>query len=66
MKNFPLKIKSLSAETRLEVMEQRQGNKPELKMRYERQKEIMSIPDRQARLNAIARNKELFTGKKAR
>ena len=47
-------------------MEQRQGNKPELKTRYERQKEIMSIPDRQARLNAIAMNKELFTGKKAR
>lgn len=47
-------------------MEQRQGNKQGLKTRYERQKEIMSIPDRQARLNAIARNKELFTEKKER
>lgn len=47
-------------------MKQRQNNSQGLKTKYERQKEIMSIPDRQARLNAIARNKELFTGKKAR
>ena len=67
MKNFPLKIKKpIGRKTRLEVMEQRQNKKPELKTRHEKQKEIMSIPDRQARLNAIARNKELFTGKKAR
>ncbi|MCX4361420.1 MAG: hypothetical protein OSJ23_09270 [Mucispirillum schaedleri] len=47
-------------------MEQRQSNKQGLKTRYERQKEIMSIQDRQARLNAIARNLELFIGKKER
>lgn len=29
-----------------------------------RQKEIMSIQDRETRIKAIARNKELFTGKK--
>lgn len=58
IKKLSLKIKKITKKpigrkTRLEVMEQRQGNKQGLKTRYERQKEIMSIPDRQARQTAM-------------
>ena len=31
-----------------------------------KQKEIMSIPDRQTRIRAIARNRELFANRKER
>lgn len=47
-------------------MEQRTNGRTELKSRYEKQLEIMGIPDREQRLRTIARNIELFTGKKAR
>ncbi|MCX4361585.1 MAG: hypothetical protein OSJ23_10100 [Mucispirillum schaedleri] len=47
-------------------MEQKQEHRTKWKTTYEKQKEIMSISDRQERINAIARNLELFIGKKER
>lgn len=43
-------------------MKQRQGEKS----REQKQKEIMSIKDRETRIKTIARNMSLFTNKKER
>lgn len=43
-------------------MKQRQGEKT----KEQKQKEIMTIQDRETRIKTIARNMELFTNKKER
>lgn len=47
-------------------MMRKTDSRTNLKSRREKQMEIMRIPDREQRLRTIAKNIELFTGKKAR